>query len=248
MKRIEGLGQACFKHWAVTLCSVALTGITTLPPAQAQTTPDHTDPKIENLGEERYRIGSIEVDKVQGSFQVPGKVLRDEPPIEFLVGTRAGYKNYETVLEVDADAFEFNLACILIGLDATNATTMEQRSQGAPLEGDRVEISVSWSTDGKTVTVPGARLLSFGDPPRPVESDDWVYTGSVLLPDGHYLAQSVGTLVGVVHKGESVIEHREGIAVGNYGSLLVNKNLVPAVGEAVTLKVTRVKAQEPGTR
>ena len=35
--------------------------------------------------------------------------------------TQGGHKAYEALLEVNADAFQFNLACILIGLDASLA-------------------------------------------------------------------------------------------------------------------------------
>jgi hypothetical protein len=201
-------------------------------------TPTEPNPQIEDLGDGRYRIGSISIDKPARRFTVAATVLRDQPPIEFLVSTRGGYKAYEAVLEADATAFEFNLACILIGLDAANATTMEEVYQGATLDGDRVGITVAWQSGDASYTNPGARLLLYGQPPVPVENDEWVYSGGTMTEDGNYLPDATGTLVGVVHRGESVIEHLPGVGLGDYGSVLINNDLLPAVGEAVQIEIT----------
>ena len=228
------------KTLTIALLNLALMAAAPSLMAQQQATVKKPQPQIEDLGNQRYRIGAIEVDKAAGSFRVSGRVLRDEPPIEFLVATKGGFKSYESILEADANAFEFNLACILIGLDADNAPGMEQRSHGTPLSGDPVAVTVSWTQGGKTISVPGSRLMLHGDPPQPVQSDDWIYTASVTLSDGQYLPDVSGTLLGVVQRGESVIEHEQGVGVGNYGSLLVNKELTPGVGEAIVLTITRL--------
>ena len=60
------------------------------------------------------------------------------------------------------------------------------------------------------------------------------------LPNGKYLAHLAGTVVGVVHKGESIIEHRLGMGAGDYGGIQVNTALVPAVGSRVKMTVTRL--------
>jgi hypothetical protein len=77
-------------------------------------------PEIVDLGNGRYRVGPVEVDKAQGPT-VPGHVLRSEPPLEFLAVAKGGRKGYEAMIELDATAFEF-IACILIGLDGEHAT------------------------------------------------------------------------------------------------------------------------------
>ena len=81
-----------------------------------------------------------------------------------------------------------------------------------------------------------------------MQTDDWVYTGSVTLSDGQYLPDVSGTLLGVVRRAESVIEHKHGVAVGDYGSLLVNRELMPGVGEAIVLTITKLgkTAKAPG--
>jgi len=171
-------------------------------------------------------------------------VLRDEPPLEFLATTKGGGKSYESLLEINSDAYQFNLACILIGLNAAQVDTSKPRDIYKPMEGDPVEVTVSWAKDGKTVSAEGSRLFLHGEPPREVASSDWVYTGSVELPDGGYLAALSGTLLGFVHHDESIIEHREGIGLGNYGSVTVNRDLVPAVGSSIELTIRKLKTGE----
>lgn len=196
-------------------------------------------PVVQDLGNQRYRIGEIEIDKAAGLFRVSGQVLRDSPPLEFLVVTKGGHKGYESLLEVNADAFQFNLACILIGLDGSTAVPLDQRDFSQPARGGPVEVTVRWFDGDKSVSVDGADLLVFGEPAQSVISRDWVYTGSAILSDGRYLADISGTLVGFAHRGESIIEHKAGIGVGNYGSVRLNKNLVPPVGRQVELIITR---------
>jgi hypothetical protein len=197
-------------------------------------------PAVQDLGDQRYRIGEIEIDKAAGVFRVPGQVLRDTPPLEFLVVTKGGHKAYESLLEVNADAFQFNLACILIGLDQSKATPVEQRDFSQPASGDPVELTVSWTQGDKTITVNGAEMLAIGKPAQKVDSHDWVYTGSSMLAEGHYLADLAGTLVGFVHRGESIIEHRVGIGLGNYGSVAVDQTVTPPVGSPIELTVRRL--------
>ena len=55
-------------------------------------------------------------------------------------------KAYETLLEVDATGSEFNLACILIGLERDpKQVPWQNLSQAERLVGRRIAISIAWS-------------------------------------------------------------------------------------------------------
>jgi len=199
-------------------------------------TPGVNEPKVQDLGGGRFKVGLVEVDQKNGSFQVPGRILRDEPPLEFLVITTAGFKSYESLIEIGASAYEFNLACILIGLDSKNAKGSRFHFDPEPVVGESVSLRVSFEKGGKTVTVdPADLIISEG---KTLPRDAWIYTGSVFGFDGQYLAQVDGTAVGFVHDPSSIIEHRTGF-LGNYGEVGPNKKVLPAVGERVTLTVKR---------
>jgi hypothetical protein len=201
------------------------------PPA----TPVALQPKVQDLGKGRYRIGLIEVDKVARRIRIPGAVLRREPPLEFFAVATGGFKDYESLLELGATAYEINLACILVGLDSDKADAAQHHFDPKPVEGDPVEIWVEWEQEGKTTRVEAAELIQMGEEMLP--RGEWVYTGSVFTPDGQYLAHLDGVVVGFVHDPSSIIEHRTGFGLGNFGAVTANQELLPPVKSRVTLIV-----------
>ena len=202
--------------------------------------PEVPKPEITDLGQGRYRVGPVEIDKTQNRFTVPGHVLRDEPPLEFLAVAKGGRKGYEAMIELDATAFEFNLACILIGLDGDRATGRPAfHFDPHAIDGDGVAIEVSWGAGDSRQTRPGAALLIDGD--KPV-ADDWVYTGSEFTNNGAYLAHIDGTLIGLVHDPASVIEHRAGLGINTYGSIKAAEG-APKSQTQVVLSVQRLTTE-----
>ncbi len=197
---------------------------------------------VVELGDGRYRIGGIELDRRAGRFEIGGRVLpvdTEAMPIEFLAVTRGAVKAYEAVIELDTSAVEFNLACILLGLDAENATLPAYHFDPTPLRGDAVALHVTWEADGEVHHHPlGALIRSNGEP----VVEDWLYTGSAFGHDGAYLAEVVGTLIGAVHDPDSIIQHRTGLGLGRYGAVTVNPEVMPATGTAVRIVVTRTEA------
>ena len=53
------------------------------------------------------------------------------------------------------------------------------------------------------------------------------------------MAEAAGTLVGFVHDTWSIIQHREGLGLGNYGAITIDAEVLPAAGSAVLLRVQR---------
>ena len=197
-------------------------------------------PVVEDLGDGSYRIGRIIVDKKKGRFTLPGVVLPyDEgKPLEFIAVTKGGLKAYESLLELEANAFEFNLACILIGLDETKAKGASFHFDPEPIQGDPVSIRVSWEQDGERKEVdPIQWLKSETKPPVPTK---WNYTGSQFVEGNRYLAQMDGTLIGLVHDPASIIEHHTGIGLGNWGQLSIDLDKTPSSGAKIDLTVQRL--------
>ena len=195
------------------------------------------NPKIQDLGGDRFRVGLIEIDRGKRMFTVPAVIHLDEGAQEFLIAARGGYKGYESILEAGATPYEFNLACILIGLD--DKTTRDPRYHFDPnkIEGDAVDISVSWKVGEETKRIPAARLVRDSKDDRTLPEDGWVYTGSAFTPDGQYLAQMDGVLVGFVHDPASIIEHATGFGQSLYGFVVPNTAVAPPKGTRVTVEV-----------
>jgi hypothetical protein len=219
------------KNWPPTfasfiaLCLVgAVTGVaqkteSTAPGATAPETITETPP-IRELGDERYQVGNIVVDKANHVFTLPGKVLHTE-----------------SLLELDASATEFNLACILIGLTTDGVRLPRYQFDEEDVVGPTVVITVQWERDGESFDVPIAKLLYLSG--KPVVSDRWRYTGSYhdAGPARQYMAELSGSLISFVHDPDSIIDHQFGVRIGAYGSTSGNIELLPELGMPLTVTV-----------
>lgn len=196
-------------------------------------------PAVEDLGGGRYRVGAIEIDRNAGRFTVPGRVLEidtEAMPIEFLAVSKGALKAYEATLELDTTAVAFNVACLVIGLDPAHATLPAFHFDPSVLAGDPVDLGVRWVEDGEVHEHPLGELLLNRNGPV---THDWVYVGSSFTPNGVYLAEQYGTLIGVVHDPESILQHRTGLGLGDYGAITVNPQRMPPAGTPVTVIVAR---------
>lgn len=210
----------------------------TAPATDAAHTPSSAPPvgELKPLGRDRYQIGNIVLDKRARRFTVPGRVHVLGRPLEYLATSPRGMKEYETLLEVDATGSEFNLACILLGLERDPRQVPLYQFSRPPVAGPPVEISVRWLEGRKRRQVSAAEALL--DPAGPIEPESvaWAYTGSIpALQDGRFAADVTGTLIGFVHDANSIVESVEGLGIGAYGSVSGNSALLPPVGTPIEL-------------
>ena len=207
-------------------------------PAFAQTAePAPSVGVMKPLGQERYQIGRIVVDKRLRRFTVPGRVHALDKPLEYLATSPGGRKAYEALLELDASGSEFNLACILIGLERDPKVAANRPPDAASVVGQRVAMSVAWSLDGQRRQVTAAEALFNADAKTKIESVEWVYTGSFTSIDGsRFAADFTGTLITFIKDPTGLIEAVSGVGVGPYGSMR-GSNLLPPEGSVVELIV-----------
>ena len=215
--------------WLLALC-IASVG------AQA---PESEVP-IKELGDGRYQVGRIIVDKPARSFSVEAKLIHTEDPLEYLAVARRGVKDYESLLELRTRGLHFNIACILIGLDDTGVVHPKFQFDETVVEGHEVSINIRWEGDDGSVEIDAADALRIvGAPDGPPRETRWIYTGSAMYPSDPptYLADSSGSLIGFVHDPMTVIEHQLGLGIGAYGSILGNTDILPPIGTRMTLIV-----------
>ncbi len=194
-------------------------------------------PSIERIGAHKFQIGKILLDKKAREFSVPAKFLQIHPPLEFLAVAKGGSRGYESLFELDASVYEFNLACILIGLDTHKGKPPGFHFDPTPVTGEAVEILISWQQNEQTITHKAADFFSYQD--KHLDNTEWVYTGSTFLPNGGgYLADlDGGTLIGFVHDPASIIEHKTGFSGESYSRLKINNALIPPLETQVTLHI-----------
>jgi hypothetical protein len=201
------------------------------PLASAQT-PAKPVGEMKALGGERYQIGAIVIDKRARKFTVPGRVHLRDKPLEYLATTVGGMQAYGS---------EFNLACILIGLERDPKLDLVTRSQSS-IPGQRIAISIAWSEGGKRRQVSAAEAilsLEVGVAPRDV---GWVYIGAPTS-DGNpqFAADMTGTLIGFIHDPNCVVESVQPIGLGAYGSVR-GSAILPPVGTAIEMIVEAAPA------
>jgi hypothetical protein len=216
------------KKWLIMMLLTPLIGYAEQPPRPGGEVLTQSGQKISivKLGVDRFKIGNIVLDKTARSFEVPGKFLRTEPPIEFLAVAKKGHRGYESLLEFDTNVYEFNLACILIGLDTHKGLPPKAHFDPTPVEGDAVEITLRWEANSKKYEHLASDFFLFNN--EKLASGNWVYTGSTFLPNGGYMADVAGgTLVGFVHDPASIIEHGQGFGSQSYSNLKLNQQLMP---------------------
>ena len=211
----------------VAICSPLCRGQTPAPPMG----------ELKPLGEDRFQIGRIVVDKRAGTFTVPGRVQVLGKPLEYLATSPGGHKAYESLLELDATGSEFNLACILVGLERAPNQAAFARYSREPLAGERAAIYIAWSEGTTPRKLSAADALRNPQTGAKAEPIDWVYLGSpVSKAGGPFAADVTGTLIGFVHDPTSVMESVGGVGIGAYGSVQGNMAL-PPVGSAIELIV-----------
>jgi hypothetical protein len=220
------------KKTALLAASVLLLGVSA---AYAE------DPAIKDLGDGRYQIGEILLDKSARRFTVPGRVIHLTGPIEYIAVAKGGMKEYESVFELNTSATEFQLACILIGFDDSKSEKPRYQFDERPAKGQAVDIEVSWEVDGKSVRVPAANTLLEGD--EPFDDHRWVYIGSNTQNGGELTAEMIGSLIGIVHDPDAIIDHVRGAGIGAYGLVTANKGLLPPEVAPVTFSIALVATE-----
>ena len=198
---------------------------------------------IKKLGAGLVSIGNIIVDTAKKEVTVPGRILRDQT-LEFLATTKRGMKSYESAMELDTNAVSFNLALIMIGLQKSNAVAPQQHFDAAPTVGDPVDIWVEWGTGDNARKMRADELLYDLRTKSVPKLGVWVYTGSTVLPDGPYLAELDGVLIGFVHDPASIIENSTGGGLNAYGSIRLNPDIKIAPDTPIKLTVKALPKQK----
>ena len=225
---------------ALLLCSRAAAGQAP-PAADPGVSPE---PVVERLDGGRIRVGSILIDQTAGELTVPGTV-NPVTVLEYLATTTGGVKSYESALDLEATALEFNLALILLGLDAEHGVPSDEKFDPEPPQGDPVEIWVESTAPQGERRWRAEELVWDLKEQRALAEGPWVYTGSVFLPEGEFLADLVDVLIGFMHTPESIIDSPRPLD-SPYGAYQLRTDLGLEAGMPVRLVIRAAGGTEKG--
>jgi hypothetical protein len=211
------------------------------PPPAPSSEPKVAAP-IERLGKDQLRVGTIMVNTARREISVAG-VANKVNIVEFIACTKGGFKAYESALELDTNAVNFNLALILIGLDKAHARLPARHFDPIPPAGDPVEIWVEWDAEGKKQRVRAEALVYNTKTKVTLAEGPWVYTGSTFMQATNgYMADVDGTLIGFVHTSSPVIESPRSVDPDSYPLHRLNPALGLQPGTAVVVTVHALDA------
>jgi len=215
------------RHVLAALGCAAAAGTAKAQSAAPASTPAARVGEIVSLGNDRFQVGRIVIDKRGRSFAVAGRVYALGKPLEYLATTPTGRKAYESLLTLDTTGSEFNLACILIGLER-DPNVPSSRPLTQP--GQSVFLSVAWTdAQGQRRQLTAVEALLGAEAAAKITGVAWAYTGSFTSIDGSQLAADhTGTLIGFVPKDRTgLIEAARDMDWGPYGAIRGHAGLPP---------------------
>lgn len=197
----------------------------------------------ERIGPDLLKIGALRIDTRKKEIEVPG-IITDANVLEFIAVKKGGNKAYESALELDTTAVNFNIGLILIGLDSSRAVPPRYHLDPVPPKGDPVDVFVEWDDNGKRRVIRAEQLV-VTDSGRTLSEGPWVYTGSGFTNDSNrfFLAELDGPIIGFVHSPSPLIDSPRTMP-GNYGANRLNPGLNLKPGMNVVLRV-RALARTP---
>lgn len=161
----------------------------------------------EMLASGQYRIGEILLNKSDKSVSFPAVVNMNKGLLEYLLVNRGG-KTHESLLRTSVEPYNLQLACLLVGMEGTNAPLAYQGDPATP-KGDTIEIVLQvMGADGKLATVSPETwvMQERGETKRDAPPLRWVYTGSVVH-NGRFAAQLSGSIVALYHDPSAMIDN-----------------------------------------
>jgi len=226
--------------WAMGI--VALTGLA-VPDhiggqASAQEAPaPRTAAPIERLGPSLHRVGNVQVNTATKEASVRG-VVTEASVLEFVAVTKGGFKAYESALELDTNAINFNVALILIGVDPARSVPPTRQFDPAIPQGDAVEMWVEWDESNGRRKVRVEQLIYNKQSNTTLPEGPWVYTGSVFVEGAKaFLADIEGSLIGFAHTPATIIDSPRPLPATTDGNDVLNPALNLKPGTAIQLTI-----------
>lgn len=148
--------------------------------------------RIKKTGDTTYELGDIKFNSATKEVRIPTLLNMNEGILEYILVTEEG-KTHESLLRTAISPTELNLALLLcsyephIGeaakyLTAPHAETKAMMEKPMEKAGaNRIQLTAQWKDkSGKDQTAPIAQWIRNRTTKKPLDTDHWTYTGSVI--------------------------------------------------------------------
>ncbi len=169
-------------------------------------------------------LGLVHVDPSARTISFPAQVNMRAGQVEYLLVNETG-KVHESIFRTAVPAAQIHAAALLFSEPgATNAAKLKV-----------AEIGVFWVADGKKQGMPAPHLILDREKKRPLRETRWAYRGSRVV-DGIFLAQRDGSLIGIMHDRDALIDQDTPDAANDQNWEPITE-LLPADGAGVTISI-----------
>jgi hypothetical protein len=211
------------------------------PPPKKSTEPVDPSKAIQKIEGDRFKCGVIEFNQKTREIRVPGKVNMREGPLEYVLVHESG-KVHESLLSTAARPVELNIVMLLLNWKKSEAffDFSEPERGGVPVKNAKnppvshVEVHLEWKDkDGKDQTCRAENWMHQIEKKAKLTVEPWIYTGSIIMPDGRFLAEETGSILALyVDPGSLINNPRDG---NEYDDVWIADPEVPAKETAVTI-------------
>ena len=197
------------------------------------------------------KLPHIAVDVKLKEVRVECEAVKADYPLEFLA-VMTNTNEYEALVRTLAKPSDLHLALLMVGLTpGTPVRYSESTKTWQPPTGPPVDVWFEYQKDNKTMKVPAYRWMRDVKTKKEGTPMAWVFTGSKVLEDHTYAADTTGCLVSVINNELSVLDvpalKSRALESRDYER---NPDVMPPTGTAVTMILTPAadQAAQPSTR
>jgi len=184
-----------------------------------------------------FELGEVRFDKDKRTVSFPASMNLREGNIEYVVVTATG-KTHESLLRTTAEPYHIQLAFLLLGAKGAGTNTLPE-DPAQPLPGDKLEIDLSWSTEGKARQFHAEEFVHDRKANGPARRGNWIYTGSRLREDG-FAAQLDGSIISLITDADALINNPRPGREDDDNWLVRTNNLPPLHAPVeVTIRLVR---------
>jgi hypothetical protein len=217
-------------------------------PAETSGTQPAPAPAIKSLGGTRHELNGIQFDRKTRAISLPAKINMTEGLLEYALVHEAG-KVHESLLSTAVSPFDLNVVLLLVNYQPSGTFfDLSDKKAGAVLvKNPKIEsqakltVTLEWKDpDGQPKAASLESLLLNIDQKAPAKEGPFIYTGSMLMEDGTFMAKDTGSILALYADAAALINNpREGNE--NDDAWICDPKKVPAKETAVTVTLTPAK-------
>lgn len=199
-------------------------------------------PAIKSLGGTRHELNGIQFDRKTRVISLPAKVNMTEGLLEYALVHDSG-KVHESLLSTSISPYDLNVVLLLVNYQPSAAFfDLRDKKAGAVLvKSPKIEpqaklsVTLEWKDPaGQAKSASLESLLLNIDQKGPAKEGPFIYTGSMLMDDGTFMAKETGSILALYADAASLINNpREGNE--NDDAWICDPKKVPAKDTDVTL-------------